>query len=86
MNEENTDYIYFNIDSAFDGQTTFNFDENRVQPILKHPNQWEMSVERFEVPSIAIPIRFIKQNEFKISLEFNGTRIDEFVNFTIPAS
>lgn len=86
MNENNTDYIYFNIDSTFEGETTFNFDENRVQPILKHPNQWELSVERFEVPSLAIPIRFNKTNEFKISLEFNGTRIDEFVTFPIPAA
>lgn len=78
---EDPNYIYFNVNSFFQGQTTFNFAESRVKEVLKNPSEYELSVERFQVPAIAIPIRFNKPNEFRISLEYNTTRIDEFVVF-----
>ena len=74
-------YIYFNINSFFEGQTTFDFAENRVKEIMSNPSEYELSVERFQVPAIAIPIRFNKPNEFRISLQYNATRIDEYVVF-----
>lgn len=78
---EDPNYIYFNIYANFEGESTFQFDENRVKPILKNPSEYEVAVERFDVPAIAIPIRFKVPNQFKIRLEFNGSSIETVVFF-----
>lgn len=78
---EDPNYIYFNIETYFKGENTFDFDDNRVQSILKNPSDYELAVERFSVPTIGIPIQFKIPNQYKISLEYNGTVKESFVTF-----
>jgi len=78
---EDPNYIYFNIETFFQGESAFNFDDNRVQPVLKNPSEYELAVERFSVPTIGIPLRFKIPNQYKIGLEYNGTAIETVVFF-----
>tara|TARA_R110000796_G_scaffold114166_1_gene225881 strand:- start:1935 stop:2927 length:993 start_codon:yes stop_codon:yes gene_type:complete len=78
---DNNDHIYFNINKSVSQDSVFNFDENRISPILKNPSDYELTVSRFSIPTLSIPIRFQVPELFKISLEFNGTRIDKFVDY-----
>ena len=75
------DHIYFNINKSSSRDAVFTFSENRVSPVLKRPSDYELTVSRFSIPALAIPIRFQVPNLFKISLEFNATRIDKFVEY-----
>jgi hypothetical protein len=78
---DQSDHIYFNINRAYSIDSVFSFSENRISPILKKPSDYELTVSRFSIPAIALPIRFQIPQYFQISLEFNGTRIDKFVEY-----
>ncbi len=83
---EDPNYIYFNIETYFQGEKTFDFDDNRVQPILKNPSEYELAVERFSVPSIGVPIQFQIPNQYKVSLEYNGTVKEAFITFPVNST
>jgi hypothetical protein len=76
-----SDHIYFNINKSSSRDAVFSFSENRVSPVLKRPSDYELTVSRFSIPALAIPIRFQIENYFQVSLEFNGIRIDKFVEY-----
>ena len=58
---EVSEYLYYNIgatNSDEDGNfqsIRFNYNEQRLSPILEKPNDWEMKIQRFSIPTSAIP-------------------------------
>ena len=78
---ESDDHIYFNIDKTFSIDSVFSFSETRVKPVLKNPKEYELCVSRFSIPAIAIPINFQIPNKYLLSLEYNGTRIDRYMDY-----
>jgi hypothetical protein len=81
MSSDEQNNIYFNINTVAGNRSIFQFDENRVQPILKNPSEYELAVVRFTVPVDSIPIQNWRNDKYKIGIEFNGTLIEEFVPF-----
>lgn len=77
--------IYFNINSDTANRSVFQFDKNRVQPVLDNPSDYELSVVRFSIPSTSIPVMNWNPIKYKIGIEFNGTLIEKFVDF-VPNS
>ena len=77
MNND-SDYVYYNvrIDSK-SGKGRAEFNETRVQPILDDPSKYELTIERFYVPAVDIPIMIFKDNYYSITLEgkYLGFRI-----------
>jgi len=75
---KNTEYVYVNIkiDSNTAGGKAF-FNETRVQPIIDNPTEWELTIERFFVPAVDIPIMIFKDNYYSITLSFDGVDITE---------
>lgn len=71
-----SDLIYVNIKSVVEGQQTFDFSANRVEPILQNPSDYELSVVRFSVPSSGIPVKIWNNEEYKITLKFNATTLE----------
>lgn len=81
MSNKEKDLIYFNIKKYYDGETTFDFDENRVDEILKNPSDYELTITRFSIPSIAIPILFDVPNRYQILIDFGGVQETAYVDF-----
>jgi hypothetical protein len=77
--------IYLKINTNTINRTAFQFDENRVQPVLDNPNDYHLGVVRFSVPTNSIPVMNWDNNFYKIGIEFNGTIIEKFVQF-VPNS
>lgn len=72
----NNNYIYYNV--SIDSKTSqgqANFNETRVQPILDNPSEYELTIERFYVPAVNIPIMIFKDNKYSITLSFDGVDI-----------
>lgn len=85
MTQSTQDNIYFNIQSDTQNRSIFQFDANRVQPVLDNPSDYELSVVRFSIPSTSIPVMNWKNETYKIGIEFNGTLIEKYVDF-VPNS
>jgi hypothetical protein len=73
--QDDENHIYYNIDirkgiehSGQPFQASFN--ETRVEPILKKPSDYVLSVVRFSIPSQSIPIFIWKPNEFQITISY----------------
>ena len=81
MASDEQNNIYFNITTKAGDRSVFQFDENRVQSILKKPSEYELAVVRFTVPVDSIPVQNWENDKYKIGIEFNGTVIEEFVPF-----
>ena len=81
MTQSTEDNIYFNIVTEAGNRSIFQFDQNRVQPVLTNPTDYELAVVRFSVPTDSIPIMNWKNDKYKIGIEFNGTLIEKFVQF-----
>ena len=69
------DHVYYNI--IIPNKDNFNnipaqFTDFRSEPIISHPSEFEMSIIRFSVPGIAIPI-FIYPNNLPTSFTPNDT-------------
>jgi hypothetical protein len=84
------DNVYYNIVIKNDEPNVIEarFNENRVQPILDHPNEYEVAVVRFSVPSYNIPIMFFRNNTgdyvgefYTITLSFDGVDITKQLQF-----
>lgn len=80
MNKDK-DIVYFNIQRYYDGETTFDFNENRVNEVLSNPSDYELAVTRFSIPSIGIPILFNVPFRYSIVLEYDSDRIELYINF-----
>jgi hypothetical protein len=85
MSSDEQNNIYFNINTQTINRSIFQFDKNRVQPILKNPSEYELGVVRFSVPSTSIPIQNWKNNKYKIGIEHLGTTVEKYVEF-VPNS
>lgn len=85
MSSDEQNNIYFNINTKSKNRSVFQFDENRVQPILKNPSNYELAVVRCSVPSSSIPIQNWKANRYKIGIEYLGTLVEKYVEF-VPNS
>ena len=88
MTTYGTDYQYYNIRIFNDPVKSNNkpiiasFDETRVTPILDNPNEYEMSIVRFAVPTNTIPILIWPGDDyFKVSLEWRGVTKSAFLTF-----
>jgi len=78
MNEE--EYIYYNIRIDSDtagGKAIFN--ETRVQPILNNPSEYELTIQRFYVPAVNIPIMLFKDNKYSVTLSFDGVDVTKIL-------
>lgn len=67
------------------------FSEERVQPILENPSDYQMAVARFNIPTFSIPIMFFKDGmtgnqtpdeKYFITMSYDGLLIDEFLIHT----
>ena len=79
------DNIYFNINTQSLNRSVFQFDEQRVQPILDNPSDYELAVVRCSVPTSSIPIQNWKANKYKIGIEYLGEVVEKYVEF-VPNS
>jgi hypothetical protein len=58
------------------------FSEDRVIPILDNPNEYELSIVRFSVPTNTIPIFIWPGDDFyKVTIEWRGVRKSAFMEF-----
>jgi len=76
-----SDNIYFNIKKTYDGESTFQFNENRVSPILKNPNDYQVAVQRFSIPTKGIPVLFDVPNRYILHMAFDGIIVSKTVIF-----
>lgn len=76
-------YYYYNVE-IFNDTNNFKlarFTETRVVPILTKPNDYELSIIRFKVPSQAIPILvWPGDNVFKVTFTWQGQETFAFLN------
>lgn len=89
MTTYGTDYQYYNIRIYNDPDISGNkpiiakFSETRVTPILDKPNEYELSIVRFEVPTNTIPILIWPGDDyFRITLEWRGVQKSKFLEFS----
>ena len=75
--QDTSQHIYYNIDirkppdyesKNLPYQAEFN--ETRVEPILKKPSDYELAVVRFSIPSQNIPIFLWKENSLSVSIKY----------------
>jgi hypothetical protein len=86
--DENTlksdgDHIYYNLSIRKDkkNQGIAVFDDNRVEAILNKPDDYDISVIRFSVPSVNIPIFLWVDNKFTISLSLGNDTYSEILEW-----
>jgi len=73
--QDNGDHIYYNINIKKGIENTgiqfaASFNETRVEPILKRPSDYVLSVVRFSIPSQSIPIFLWVDNLFKVTISY----------------
>lgn len=73
--QDNNDHIYYNINirkglQNAGKQFAASFNETRVEPILKNPSDYLLSVVRFSIPSQSIPIFLWVDNIFKVTISY----------------
>jgi hypothetical protein len=91
--QENIDNVYYNViitsensvDKDSNGFALANFRENRTQAIIEHPEDWELAIERFKIPTFSIPIFVWRENQFEVRMSYNGTTINKFLQFNPDA-
>lgn len=68
------DNVYYNVrmNVNTDPNQRAIFNETRVEPILKNPSHYEMAVERFKIPAVAIPIMLWKPDYYIVSFTYAG--------------
>ena len=81
--DADADHIYYNITIK---QTPENlgiakFSENRVQPIIENPEEYELAVVRFNIPGTQIPI-FIWRSGFKVTISYQTFDFTTELNWT----
>lgn len=87
MSGQDDEHVYYNIRVLNDISTTpeklmrAEFQETRVIPVLTNPNEYELAVVRFKVPTSSIPLFVWTDDEFEISLSFNGTTVATFIQY-----
>jgi len=70
------DNIYYNVRiQTPTNDTRVELNETRVVPILDKPNEYELAVERFFIPTTNIPIMIFKDDYYFVSFSYNGTTI-----------
>ena len=81
---DNNDHIYYNMNinrREVAKNILAEFSENRTNPILNVCDNYEMSVVRFSVPTINIPIFLWKPNEWFISINYLNNTFTREVPF-----
>lgn len=88
MTTYGTDYQYLNIRILNDPDVNDNksipatYDETRVQDILDRPDEYELSIVRFSIPTNTIPIFLWPGDEtYKISIEWRGFTASSYMTF-----
>ena len=77
---DSDDNIYYNVtikkNDTNGGKAIFS--ENRVEPIVDNPSDYELAVVRFSVPAVNIPIMYFDSEpgkldkDFKVSMTYDG--------------
>lgn len=77
------DQIYYNIRISPDegNRTLAQYSVNRVQAILDKPDDYELSIIRFSIPTSTIPLMKITENLYSLSLTVAGNTYTEFLPF-----
>jgi len=79
------DYIYYNIKISNEADNFYPvpaiYSENRTNVILNNPSEYELSVVRFRIPGIEIPIMYWKDNKWSITLSYDGLDVTEILQF-----
>ena len=78
--------IYYNLTHVnnTDIPIDANFNINRVDNILENPSDWVISIDEFKIPLYSIPLFQFNENEFSITLEYDGASVTEFLIY-IPS-
>jgi hypothetical protein len=87
--QDNIENIYYNVvissensvDKTSEGYPLANFKENRVQPIIEYPENFELAIERFKIPTFSIPIMIWRENYYEVRMSYNGTTINKYLEF-----
>lgn len=82
------DNIYYNLKVGQDiaeAPVDAVYSENRVQPILQNPSEYELAIVRFSVPTTQIPMFFFEQNKWSLTLTYNNVNYLEYLQF-VPNS
>jgi hypothetical protein len=84
VNLDDDDNIYYNIRITNNEDTAKQaiFSENRVEPILENPSEYELAVVRFSVPALFIPIFLWKTpTPFSVYMRYDGALIEQELEF-----
>ena len=81
----NADNVYYNVrvtNETPDTDKPIVFYENRVSPLLEHPVDYEVAVERFKISTLDLPI-FIwdTQPPLYVTLEYKGANYEKQLTF-----
>ena len=84
MNDKDN-YVYYNIRIADDNDTGKNipavYSENRTDVIIENPSLYEMTVERFRIPSTNIPLLNWRENTWAVTFSFDGLDETQYLQF-----
>lgn len=80
--DADADHIYYNISIKANeiNKGIATFSENRVQPIVECPNEYELAVVRFNIPGTQLPI-FLWRDGFKITFSYDGSDFTNELQF-----
>jgi len=84
--DNKVDNIYYNIELSFPETNNglVSFEAIRTQDILDKPSDYQLTIERFNIPTDNIPLFFFKQNFYEVGLRINGIFYKKFVSYTQP--
>lgn len=73
--EDGEDIVYINIQATNQG-TNFepmNFSISRTSYLIRNPQEYQMSLVRFQIPTLTLPLWFFNPSiDYKVTLGFNG--------------
>jgi hypothetical protein len=76
-------HIYYNVRIKADLETRKHavFSVNRVQPVLEKPEDYELAVVRFSLPTTSIPLIIFEDNKYSVSLKIGSNEYTEYLTW-----
>lgn len=82
--DNDPDHVYYNVIINNTGTTlkAANFSETRTFPILNKQSDYYLTVPRFSVPALAIPMFTFVDNTYSVTLQYNATISQTYLTYT----